>query len=569
MHRLNHARKQFAGFLEGRPLLWRKDLADFLFALEPERLISLCRLVFAAFAFLAIYLDPTRPARNVDETYAVLIGYLVYSLVLSVTSLRMLAWYPRSLLIHATDIITVGILVHLTGGPDSPFFTFWTFTLLTATMRWSWRGSLITAAILTLQLIVVSWDDIEMSLTQDSELNRLILRVGYILVAAAMLGYFGAYRERTRSRLSRLARWPPETIAHEDDPPLANSLQHAAEVLGAGRVLALMQEHDEEGGRLAYWIDTSWGFVDIPDMSVWPPDLAQRERAFFTMVDPKKAKSLALFLQALLPPPPITSNSVTSREFTSYCTAPFRSLHYHGSVFVLDPRYRNEDILSLTQIVAARIASDLERFSLIGDLAAAVIARERVRLSRDMHDSVLQDLAAANLQIRAVANLLPLDTRQQLGEVSWLLQNQQRRIRRFIESARPNRAVTRLKLEDHLQGFLKTLGRQWKCGLELDLEPADLEVESSVSADICQIISEATANAVRHGNANRIAVEVRRLDDKVQMRVRDNGNGFEANKQLEMESEPYSLKERVKALGGRMSLVSSNRGIDLSIEFPL
>lgn len=569
MDRLRHAGRNFLNFLEGRPSLWRRDLADFLFASEPERLISLCRLVFAGFAFVAIYLDPTRPARNIDETYAVLFGYLVYSLILSLISPRLLAWDPRGLLIHTTDIITVGVLVHLTGGPDSPFFTFWTFTLLTATMRWSWRGSLITAAILTLQLIVVSWDDFEMSFTQDSELNRLILRIGYILVAAAMLGYFGAYRERTRSRLSRLARWPPEAIAHEDDPPLANSLQHAAEVLGASRVLALMQEHDGQSGRLAYWIDTSWGFVDIPDMSAWPADLAQRDRAFFTSVDLRKAQLLAQSLQKLLPPPPITSDSIASREFTSYCTAPFSSLHYHGSVFVLDPRYRNEDILSLTQIVAARIASDLERFSLIGDLAAAVIARERIRLSRDMHDSVLQDLAAANLQIQAVASQLPLDTRQQLGEVSWLLQNQQRRIRRFIESARPKRVVTRLKLEDHLQDFLKTLGRQWKCGLELDLKPTDLEVESGVSADICQIISEATANAVRHGNANRIVVEVRRLDDNVHMRVRDNGNGLEANKQLAMESEPYSLKERVKALGGRMSFVSSNRGIDLSIEFPL
>ena len=541
--------------------------ADLLFASQPERMIGFARLVFSGFAFLVIFLDPTQPARNVDETYAILISYIVYSAVLSVLSLRQRLSEPILYLIHGTDIATVSVLVHYTGGATSPFFTFLTFTLFSATMRWSWRGSLWTATVLTLQVLIASWDVLDTWLQTDSDSNNLILRTTNIWVLAAMLGYFGAYRERTRNRLAKLAAWPSDSVAQDDNPPLKNSLCHAANVLGSKWVLVLWRDRNEQSGRLAYLADSESGFVDVPALKAFPFDTAQDSKAFFGEARSDGDRITSVI--KLLPLSMLTAKVVDFHWLRSYCTASFQSLHFQGRVYVLNPHFRGDDILSLTRIVAARIVSELERFALSNERTAAGIARERIRLARDLHDSVLQDLTAATLQLKAVANCLPDEVGRPLSEVSCLLLNQQRRIRSFVDGAWPERSGKKRALGEELQLFVAGLGRQWNCGIAVDIEPRDLQVQSSVCFEISQVISEAIANAVRHGNASWIDVKIQRADDTLRIHVRDNGSGLPTSGELPEELEPYSLKERIVGLGGRISLANSSQGTELSIEFPL
>lgn len=72
-----------AGDWRGGIAGWWSLLANRLFSLPPERLIRFGRFTFSAFALLAIYLDPTQPARNVEETYTVLIAYVAYGGILA------------------------------------------------------------------------------------------------------------------------------------------------------------------------------------------------------------------------------------------------------------------------------------------------------------------------------------------------------------------------------------------------------------------------------------------------------------------------------------------------------
>src|SRR3546814_12463910 len=66
----------------------------------------------------------------------------------------------------------------------------------------------------------------------ESELNIFVTRSAYFAVAATMLGYFGAYRERSRQRLAQLADWPFDAIAGNRQHWLGSLFQHAADVLG-------------------------------------------------------------------------------------------------------------------------------------------------------------------------------------------------------------------------------------------------------------------------------------------------------------------------------------------------
>ena len=178
--------------IEAHKFLSLSNGKNLLFGSLPDRLISLVRLLFSAFALLAIYLDPTRPAVYVEEVYGLLCCYVIFSvLMIYISSVRTFQ-FPVQIVIHLIDIAIPSLAVFLTDGVDSPFFTIFSFTLFTATMRWGWRGAFSTATALAVLFIVVSWEDIEFNFGRDSHTNLLVMRGVYLFATAAMLGIVGA-----------------------------------------------------------------------------------------------------------------------------------------------------------------------------------------------------------------------------------------------------------------------------------------------------------------------------------------------------------------------------------------
>jgi signal transduction histidine kinase len=233
-------------------------------------------------------------------------------------------------------------------------------------------------------------------------------------------------------------------------------------------------------------------------------------------------------------------------------------------VFVLDPRHRSEDIVPLTRIVASRIASELEQRVLTGELAQSAISQERMRLARDMHDSVLQDLTAASLLLKMISDRMPGKLVEPLKEARWLLANQQRRIRNFVSETSGKPATGCEPLGGNLDSLVSMLRRQWQCKMMARVSPPDLQVGSALSAEIFQLVCEATANAVRHGGATQINVQFARMLDNFRLEISDNGTGMPADKTME----PESIKKRVTALNGKLLLSSSEAGVQLSIDLP-
>ena len=240
--------------------------SEALEAFDPEWLICIGRLVTSVFAWIAIYLDPTQPAHYFRESEFVLGGYILFAMVLVLLPKRPPPDAPIHLLSHAIDVIVLGGLSFLTDELTSPFFAFLPFILLATTMRWGMAGAIGGALALETVLIVVGWPDVE---DGDSELNILIMRSAYFLVAAFMLGYFGASRDRSRRRLARLADWPFDAITKDRGPWLQSLLQHPAAVLGEPRLLAIWQDQEEPEGSVAYWDQGKLKLVDIKDPQFW------------------------------------------------------------------------------------------------------------------------------------------------------------------------------------------------------------------------------------------------------------------------------------------------------------
>src|ERR1700754_1389298 len=71
-------------------------LGDLVYDAQPEGLINISRVLTSSFALIAVYLDPTTPTTDVDESYAILIAYVLFSIGVALFPSRR----PRQHLFH-------------------------------------------------------------------------------------------------------------------------------------------------------------------------------------------------------------------------------------------------------------------------------------------------------------------------------------------------------------------------------------------------------------------------------------------------------------------------------------
>src|SRR5688572_8816096 len=207
------------------------------------RVIALGRLVLAAVFLLAIRLDPTQPTHFADETYAILGGYVVLAAAyLALTWNNW--WIERRLAVaaHVADIAMFAVMVYLTEGYTSPFFTFFVFILLAATIKWGWRETAMTGAVVTLLFFLSGLAALNWA-SGDIELQRLLVRGSYLVVVSLVLIWFGINQPGLgRRRAQTIALIDPDRPA---EPPIDRAMALAAERLNAGRVVFAWWDPEE------------------------------------------------------------------------------------------------------------------------------------------------------------------------------------------------------------------------------------------------------------------------------------------------------------------------------------
>jgi signal transduction histidine kinase len=199
----------------------------------------------------------------------------------------------------------------------------------------------------------------------------------------------------------------------------------------------------------------------------------------------------------------------------------------------------------------------------------ALLLGERARLSREIHDTLLQGLVGVALQFDAVASDLETSAPPRKEDFVRMRKNVEEYIREARQSIWDLRSP-KLRSTD-LIAALRQAGEQatsgGDVGFTMTISGTPRRCPDKTEEQLLRIGQEAILNAVRHAQAQQVRVELIYSDESVVLRVLDDGRGFDPELAAEAEGH-YGLvgmKERAKEIGGGFK-ISSGLGRGTQIE---
>ncbi|GAM15794.1 sensor histidine kinase [Mesobacillus selenatarsenatis] len=199
-----------------------------------------------------------------------------------------------------------------------------------------------------------------------------------------------------------------------------------------------------------------------------------------------------------------------------------------------------------------------------------IISQERNRLARELHDSVSQQLFAASMLMSAINETKgPSEEREakQLKMVEEMIHQSQLEMRALLLHLRPV-ALKGKSLQEGIEELLIELRQKVTMNIKWKVEPFPLD--KGVEDHLFRILQESVSNTLRHGKAEELEVLLIKRDDKVIMRVVDDGIGFNVE---EAKAGSYGLQnmhERAGEIGGTLKIVSvQNKGTRLEVKVPI
>lgn len=541
-----------------------------------ERLIAAGRLVLAIFSLIAIWSDPTTPSRWQSATYTLLGAYTAYALVAALISVRRPLLTRRGRVAsHLFDLAIFSAFIFLTEGPISPFFLYFVFSVFCATLRFESRGLIATAsAALGIYIVIGLWGSLVME-APGFEPDRFLIRCVYLVVLAALLYYLQTYQRTLQAELTSLAEWPRE-LPQRFEEVLIEGLERAGELLRSQHVALIWEDEDEPWIHVVELEGAELRIERLQPTLCTPVVAAELENVAFTAIGPAVGVA-GTDVRIQLRTPPMHRYWMERWTPASIVSAPFRGESASGQLVALDSRNASIDDIVLAELVSRLIASRIDQFRLLERIGEAASAAERLRISRDLHDGVLQSLSGVALRVRALEHEIdhdPSAARRAVTDILKLLEEDQREIRAMVRGLRiTDAAGGDTELAARLEALRERMLAEWSVDLDLDGVPPNAEV-GSIRADIVHIVSEAAANACRHGRASRVHVRFAAREDSLLLQITDNGAGFPFTGRLDSATlrnrglGPRSLLERVESLGGSMEIESGKGGsvLDISLD---
>ncbi|MGB9244568.1 MAG: histidine kinase [Candidatus Acidiferrales bacterium] len=552
-----------------------------------ERQVTLARAILVALALVALL--ETSPAPVKRSAVIFLSVYLIVSLGMALAEQFFSDWHLRIPL--TADAVALAVFLFLTPSV-SAFWFLLLFSVFALSSRGNSRTMLVLVAAATLGVIVRVANSVAEPLEWHSLLHWLMLGTG-TLISGLGMGYLGA---REREHLARQQFLEKVTRLLQFDRGLAESIRQAlGEIAVAFRCeQACLAIREEDLERLFVWK------VRPSEREPNSPEMLPLSRSDTFLADSLEVsmcwefrngngegfgwdrRTAQLFREVPMPP------NATREEFGA------KSLlavtieaggRPAGRVLLINPaapngaprRFSKADLRWLEQIVR-HLGPPLENVFLLRHLRARAVEAERSRISRDLHDGILQTLLSLNIQLgvlRQKTTQTPEQACAELGSLQKLVQRESEELRRFVTDLRPLR-VESADMRELMLGFAERFRNEQGMGVDLFIEDRNLTLPDRICRELFQIYRESLHNVKKHANASHVVVKLGQDEAKVFLVIDDNGRGFSFSGRYTSEEldrlrlGPISIKERTRGVGGTLTVESNpGHGARLTVEIPL
>ena len=196
---------------------------------------------------------------------------------------------------------------------------------------------------------------------------------------------------------------------------------------------------------------------------------------------------------------------------------------------------------------------------------------ERRRISRELHDSVGQELVAAKMFVDGISDAAA-SNQQRANEASKILDGAIQQVRSMSHLLYPP-MLDEVGLLSALQWYVDGLTRRSGIMTTLDIQPINFpRLGPDLETAIFRIIQEALTNVFRHSRAHSACVALAQRDGEISVQIRDDGAGIRAEiAQLKPGSIGIGLgglRQRIHEFGGEFRLTNLNPGTLVEVAIP-
>ena len=205
-----------------------------------------------------------------------------------------------------------------------------------------------------------------------------------------------------------------------------------------------------------------------------------------------------------------------------------------------------------------RLVRELKDAQLL--LSASTKRDERLRIARDLHDTLGHQLTALSLQLEVASHVPEKDKQGHIKQAQAIS-------RLLLSGVRDSVSQIRHEKDMELSGLLQNLTKDIP-GLKVNLNNQLNEVitDTRKIEVIYRCVQEALTNISRHAHANYCTIGLKNDTNNLFIDIKDNGKG---NDKIIEGNGLKGMKERVENVDGKIQFVNSNQGFQLTFELPL
>jgi two-component system, NarL family, sensor kinase len=197
--------------------------------------------------------------------------------------------------------------------------------------------------------------------------------------------------------------------------------------------------------------------------------------------------------------------------------------------------------------------------------------KERMRIARELHDGVGQQLSAVKLNMSSLSSSIELkndEQRTMMQNALEIIDESVKEVRSVSHSMMPN-ALLKSGLATAVREFLNRISHTDKLRIELEIHGLAERLESTTETILFRVLQELVNNIIKHSQATVVNIQLVRNEDELNIMIEDNGVGFDVSRV----SEGIGLKNiesRIAYLNGTVHFDSRpGKGTTVTIDVPL